>query len=58
MDTLAIPSQLSISRVQKVFDDDGKLLDENYEKRILRLLDEFEWYVSAFTKQRENGTPY
>ena len=52
-----IPSQLSISRVQKVFDNDGKLLDENHKKRILRLLDEFEWYVSAFTKQKENGTP-
>jgi len=57
MCTLVIPSQLSISRVQKVFDNDGKLLDENHKKRILRLLDEFEWYVSAFTKQKENGTP-
>ena len=58
MGTLAIPSQLSISKVQEVFDTDGKLLDENYEKRISRFLDEFEWPVSAFTKQRKSGTPY
>ncbi len=54
----AIPSQLSISKVQEVFDDDGRLLDENYDRRITKFLDEFEWYVSAFAKQRETGTPY
>lgn len=54
----AIPSQLPISKVQKVFDDDGRLLDENYDRRITKFLDEFEWYVSAFAKQRETGTPY
>jgi len=54
----AISSMLSISRVQKVFDENGKLLDESYEKRADRFLDEFEWYVSAFKNQREKGTPY
>ncbi|MGY5150576.1 MAG: NADPH-dependent FMN reductase [Candidatus Nitrosopumilus sp. bin_68KS] len=54
----AIPSQLPISKVQDVLDNDGKLLDKNYERRITKFLDEFEWYVSAFAKQREIGTPY
>jgi len=54
----SISSSFSISKVQDVFDDDGKLLDENYEKRISRFLDEFEWYIEAFKKQREKGTPY
>jgi len=54
----AIPSQLPISRVHEAFDADGKLLDESYERRFSRFLDEFEWYVSALTKQRESGTPY
>jgi len=58
MGTPSIPSQLPISKVQEVFDNDGKLLDENYEKRTSRFLDEFEWYVSAFAKQRETGMPY
>ena len=54
----AIPSQLSISMVHETFDADGKLLDENYERRFSRFLDEFEWYVSALAKQRSSGTPY
>ena len=58
MGTLAISSQFPISKVNEVFDDEGKLLDENYERRFSRFLEEFEWYVSAFAKQRESGTPY
>ena len=54
----SISSMLSISRVQNVFDNEGKLLDNNYEKRADRFLDEFEWYIDAFKKQREKGTPY
>lgn len=58
MGASAIPSQLPISKVHEVFDADGKLLDNNYEKRFSKFLDEFEWYVSALSKQRELGTPY
>jgi len=58
MGTLAISSQFPISKVHEVFDDDGKLLDENYGRRITRFLKAFEWYVSALSKQRESGTPY
>jgi NAD(P)H-dependent FMN reductase len=58
MGTLAISSQLPISKVHEVFDDDGKLLDENYQRRFSRFLEEFEWYMSALSKQRESGTPY
>ena len=54
----AIPSQLPISKVHETFDADGKLLDENYNRRFSKFLDEFEWYLSALTKQRESGTPY
>ncbi len=54
----SISSMFSISRIQTVFDDEGKLLDKNYEKRAGRFLDEFEWYIEAFKKQREKGTPY
>ena len=58
MGTPAIPSQLSISKVQDVFDNDGKLLDENYDRRTTRFLDEFEWYVRAYSSERKKGTPY
>ncbi len=51
-------TQLPISKVHETFDDDGNLLDENYDRRFSRFLDEFEWYVAALAKQRELGTPY
>jgi len=54
----SISSSFSISRVQNVFDENGKLADKNYDKRVDRFLDEFEWYVDAFKNQREKGTPY
>ena len=57
MGASAIPSQLPISKVHETFDD-GNLLDENYDRRFSRFLDEFEWYVTALAKQRESGTPY
>ena len=54
----AIPSQFPISKVHEVFDNDGNLLDENYERRFLRFVEEFEWYVQALAKQRKIGMPY
>lgn len=54
----SISSSFPISRVQKVFDENGKLLEPNYNQRVSRFLDEFDWYVEAFKNQREKGTPY
>ncbi len=54
----SIPSSLQISKVHETFDQDGNLLSQEYEKRIDRFLDEFEWYLEAFKTQRLKGTPY
>ncbi|HKG88713.1 MAG TPA: NAD(P)H-dependent oxidoreductase [Nitrososphaeraceae archaeon] len=54
----SISSSFPISRVQDVFDEHGKLIDERYDKRVIRFLDEFEWYIEAFKNQRAKGTPY
>jgi NAD(P)H-dependent FMN reductase len=54
----SISSSFPISRVQGVFDDHGKLMDKKYDKRVIRFLDEFEWYIEAFKNQRAKGTPY
>jgi NAD(P)H-dependent FMN reductase len=54
----SISSSFQISKVQEVFDKDGHLLDDEYDKRIKRFLDEFDWYVEAFKNQRVKGTPY
>ena len=53
MGASAIPSQLPISKVHETFDDDGNLLDENYDRRFSRFLDEFEWYVQLW-QNKEN----
>ena len=36
----------------------GKLIDEAYDKWVLKFLEEFEWYIEAFKNQRNKGTPY
>jgi hypothetical protein len=44
--------------VNEVFNDKGELVDERYNNRVVRFLDEFEWYIEALKNQRKNGTPY
>jgi hypothetical protein len=44
--------------VHETFDDEGNLLSPEFDKRIDRFLDEFDWYLEAFKTQRKNGTPY
>jgi NAD(P)H-dependent FMN reductase len=54
----SISSSFSIPRLYKVFSENGKLIDEAYDKRVLKFLAEFEWYIEAFKNQRAKGTPY
>ena len=54
----SIPSIFSISKIQKSFDENGKPLDKNYPKRVVKFLDEFEWYVNALKDARSKGVPY
>lgn len=55
---VTISSLLPVGKVKSVFDDEGNLLDEKYKKRTQKLLDEFEWYVTALKNARVTGTPY
>ncbi|MGN6708245.1 MAG: NADPH-dependent FMN reductase [Candidatus Nitrosocosmicus sp.] len=54
----SIPSSFTIPRVYPVFEEEGHLIDEAYNKRVNKFLDEFEWYINALTNQRVLGTPY
>lgn len=54
----SIPSSIAIPLVQNVFDKDGNLMDTQYDKQVKRFLDEFDWYLDAFTSQRKKGVPY
>ena len=53
--TPAIPSAFPVMQVQSAFDDAGNALDENYDKFVIKFLDEYEWYAQALKIAREGG---
>lgn len=52
--TPSIPSAFPVSRVGSAFDEDGNALDESYDKRIAKFLDEYEWYARALKHARQH----
>lgn len=54
----SIPSSFSIPSLFRVFNEDGTLIDDAYNKRVSKFLAEFEWYIETFKNQRAKGTPY
>ncbi len=54
----SISSSFAISRVREAFDDTGKWVQGQNNKKITKFLDEFEWYIEAFKNQRLKGVPY
>ena len=53
-----ISSILPVGKVQDTFEEDGTLLNDSYEKRVKKFLDEFEWYANVLKEARKNGTPF
>lgn len=49
----SIPSIYPIPKVQNAFDEDGAALDSNHERRIVKFLDELEWYARALKSARQ-----
>lgn len=54
----SIPTMFAMSNIHKSFDEDGNAIDEAYNRRVKKFLDEFEWYATALKEARKNGTPY
>jgi NAD(P)H-dependent FMN reductase len=52
----SIPSIFAISKIQDSFDEEGKAIDETYDRRIEKFLSELEWYANALKAGREQGT--
>ena len=52
----SIPSAFPISQIQDAFDDDGSALDEAYNERVVKFLDEYEWYANALKHARQRET--
>ena len=51
----AIPSAFPVSQVWKAFDDDGNAVDDAYDERVSKFLDEYEWYARALKSERDSG---
>ena len=56
--TVTIPSLFPIPKVQAAFDERGHALDPAYDQRVVRFLDELEWFARALRQARAAGTPY
>jgi NAD(P)H-dependent FMN reductase len=54
--TPSIPSAFPVSHIHAAFDDDGKPLDQAYDERIIKFLDEFEWYAHALKRARRSNS--
>ncbi len=53
--TPSIPSALPVSHIQDAFDNDGNPLGRINDKRIVRFLDEYEWYANALKHARDEA---
>jgi len=49
---ITCPTMFAVSGVQNVVDKEGKLLDEKYDKRVSKFLDELDWYSDALKRKR------
>ena len=50
--TPTIPSSFPVSQIYKAFDEEGNPLDQAYDERVIKFLDEFEWYTHALKHAR------
>ena len=52
MGMATIPAVFGISKVGGSFDSDGQAVDTAYERRVVKFLDEYEWYANALRAAR------
>lgn len=50
----SIPSIYPIPKVQDAFSEDGSAVDPGHERRIVKFLDELEWYARALKSARDH----
>jgi NAD(P)H-dependent FMN reductase len=56
--TPSIPSMLSFPKIGGLFDKDLHPVNSKIDRSTERFLDEFTWYLEAFKRRRDEGTPY
>ena len=55
---VTIPTMFPVSMVQDAFDENGNAIEKEYDKRVVKFLDEFEWHCNALKEARKKGLPY
>ena len=55
---VSIPTMFPIAMVQDAFDEKGNSIEKEYDKRVVKFLDEFEWYCNALKEGRKKGLPH
>ena len=50
--TPSIPSAFPVPHIGRAFDDEGNALDTLFDDRVVKFLDEFEWYTNALRNAR------
>jgi NAD(P)H-dependent FMN reductase len=55
--TPSIPSAFPISKIGDALDDEGNAVEQAYDRRIGKFLDEFEWYANALRNARQQACP-
>jgi NAD(P)H-dependent FMN reductase len=53
-----ISSILPVPKVQDSLKEDGTAFDGRHDDRVSRFLDEYEWYLRALKREREEGKPF
>ena len=51
--SISIPSVFTVSLVGKSFDEEGNAADSAYEERVVKFLDDYEWYAEIMKKARD-----
>ena len=54
----SIPSIFPVPNISETLDEKGEVINKELVNKTKKFLDEFEWYLEAFKKQRQQGTPY
>jgi NAD(P)H-dependent FMN reductase len=54
---IPVPQMLLIPTVQKMFDDNGNLLDDSFTKHVDRFISDFTWYAEAIFTKRNTAQP-
>jgi NAD(P)H-dependent FMN reductase len=52
--TPSIPSAFPISQIHNAFDDEGNAADKAFDERVVKFLDEYEWYANALKHARQH----